>query len=415
MVMCAANAGYASTVAIEKITANVNLANNSFTISPLLAKRMQASVLTIADNVLSGRNVDEVQRDKHSYENLIKEVFDRILLGYTVKSVELVAGNETNINVMVTPWQDVIKDIKLQVVFEQIPEPVATLAQQDVQDMQQIFNQVLQGLPIDAAEWTRVVLKTQLQEYLNVHLPEFRGELDIAAGEITKIQVYLYPKDVVIRDITVSLSSNTIPNIALYNYRNSVQKKAEMLVGVPAAFVKRHEDYFNQWLQAELMHDPLLNALAVETKVDLTAGVRTNIAVEADTKRYLVYLEGYLDIGRESDNTSFKLHAGKYISPVDELFVETDFFPHQVKWIVMPGLSRKITPQLTAGFKYDLSERENILWVKQQLGKRWLLRLEHTPAENFNEFAIRYKLHDFIGIEYTMNDDDRWLRMVGNF
>lgn len=407
--------GQASPALIDNLSVSVQLDGGKYDLPLPVKKRMQASVYTIADNVLTGHQAGEVKAKKADYERLIQDVFDRILLGYTVKNVDIIAGHHTEIIVTVIPWQDVIQKVNLTIEVDQLPAKIKNLVVADMQGVEKIFEQVLLGLPIDAVEWTNGILKSSLQEFLHNKLPEFRSDFEIIADDTAQVRLMLYPKGALIRDIDLSLRSESMPNLALINYRPLIQKKTEILLGVPVQFVERHQGYFNEQFTAELSQDNVLRNLGVKTAIEMNVATNTEINIKADTDKYHVFIEGYLDVNKGEDSTSAKIHAGKYISPLDEIFLETDFFPDQMKWVFMPGISRRITPKLTVGYKYALRENHHILWAKQKLGDKYLLRVEHIPEENFNEFAVRYKLHDFFGIEYVVNDHDNWLRLVGYF
>ncbi|MCH3959571.1 MAG: hypothetical protein LKE51_09315 [Selenomonas sp.] len=53
---------------------------------------MNRSVQTIADQLLSGQDVSLVTGSCSAKEQLIREVFDKVLVGYTVQQVIIVPG-----------------------------------------------------------------------------------------------------------------------------------------------------------------------------------------------------------------------------------------------------------------------------------------------------------------------------------
>lgn len=380
-----------------------------------IARRMQASVSTIGDNVLSGHTVDEVESKKDQYENLIREVFDRILLGYSVHTVTITPQSNASIVIVVSPWPDIISKVKVEVEVSESSAQVKNLILTDIAEVEGIFNNVLNGLPIDAVDWARSIVKIALADFISVKLPEYDANFEIIPGNTTTIKLNLYPKGTMIRDVNLTLHSDSIPNIALLNFRPYIQMQSEKLIGLPVDFVKRHQEYFIKDITEKLNHDKNLKKFGVLTNIKMQAANNTDIIISAETDKYRIFLEGYLDIGRKEDNTSFKAHAGKMISPQDEIFVETDFLPHKVQWTLLPGMAHDLTPQTRVGFKYNMNENLTVLWAKQKVSEKWLLRFEHTPSQELNEFAVRYKLQEFVGVEYVINDDDKWLRMVGYF
>ena len=245
-------------------------------------------------------------------------------------------------------------------------------------------------------------------------LPEFRANFDIIPGARTVVKLSLAPMGATIQDVNVSLRSHTIPNVLMAVARPNVDSASKSLVGLPVAFVERHRDYFTAKITTTAAESIIAKRYRLTLTPVIKPGVDTEIALDAETDKYKVSLEGYMDMGRNTDNTSFRLHAGKNMSKQDEAFMEVNFVPSSVAWSFVPGWAHTISPTTKAGIKYDLSDKQGLVWLHQDISPNISLRLERTPALNKNEFAIRYKMHDFLSAEYIINKDDRWLRLVGN-
>jgi hypothetical protein len=136
--------------------------------------------------------------------------------------------------------------------------------------------------------------------------------------------------------------------------------------------------------------------------------------MDVETDKYIVKLEGYLDMGRTNDNTSFKLHAGKIVGQRDEAFFEVNFIPHSVTWELMPGWGHRIGKGTVVGSKYNVSGQQNIIFLNQELGSNWSMRVEHNQSTAVNEIGVRYKMQDFLSLEYVFTNNDNWLRLVAN-
>lgn len=405
---------FAAPQAVESVEAYVTAQSAPYPLPSLVARRMQASVRTIADNVLTGRRIAEVAAQRASYEALVQDVFGRILFGYSVTGVRVEPGVQTQVYVQVAPWPDVIEDVVVTVQSGAVGKEWQPLLEEDLKGVRDVFAQVLVGLPVEAIEWTRGVMRLCLTEYLDAHLPEFGAEFEIRAGIRAEARLFLYPKGVVVRSVDVRVRSSSLPNTALLGFRQSLEQRADALRGMPAAFLDRHREQIEaSWAQV-FASSAFLDALQSRAQLTLRAGAQTEIAAQVNTERYRVSLEGYLDVGRDEDNTSFKLHAGKLFSPRDELYFELDFVPHSMRWNFQPGYARQIAPQTQLGLRYDSNESAGVLWAKQHLADRWLLRLEHTPRTEKNLFAVRYDLHEFVGVEYVFSEEN-WLRLVGYF
>ncbi len=377
-------------------------------------KRMERSVATVGDQILSGRGVADVAADKASYEKLVKEIFDRVLVGYAVQEVSIVPGPTSHIAVRILPWGDVVRKVVVETDLGGVSPQLAPLFRQDMGDLEDKINQVLIGLPVEAVDWAGGLSKTVIRELLAAQLPEFRASLEIIAGPTTTVKLSLAPSGQLINDVRVNLHSRTMPNFLLLNARPVVEDAAAPMRGLPVAFVERHHLYFRDMLTRVAAAQPAAKSYGLKLASTLRPGVTTEVEINAETTKYNVSLEGYLDMGRKEDDISARLHVGQYFGKQDEIFMEITFIPTSVTWEFVPGWGHRLGPRTEAGTKYNLSSEKGLFWLKQDLDGRWSLRLERTPATGFNEVALRYKLHEFLSAEYIVTTNNRWLRLVGN-
>ena len=77
---------------VDRVVA-VTTAHDS--LPPLVAERMNHSVAAIASQLLEGKEIAAVQAGNAGYAGLIHEVFDKVLVGYTVKQVRIQPAAET--------------------------------------------------------------------------------------------------------------------------------------------------------------------------------------------------------------------------------------------------------------------------------------------------------------------------------
>ncbi len=379
-----------------------------------IAKRMAASVITIGEQVLIGRPVDEVAAKSGSYEKLVREVFDRILVGYSVDEVEISPGVDTHISLKVSPWGEVVREVKVDIDYRGIAPAIVPLINQDLGNLADKVSDLLVGLPIDAVDWAGGVSRTVIREIFANQLPEYLANMDIVSGPQTTVKLSFVPRGAVIQDTHVTLKSRTIPNILLLQARPALEKMTKSLNGLPVAFVDRHRDFFPAQLAAIAEQHSIARRYGLTLTPIVNAGTDTEVIVEAETTKFKVTLEGYLDMGRKTDNTSVRLHVGKIMGSRDELFLETEFISNNVTWNFMPGWGHRLGASTVAGVKYSTEAGHNIFWLNQEIGKRWALRLERTQGTGYDELGLRYKLHDFLSAEYVFSDHEKWLRLVGN-
>lgn len=395
-------------------TVKVEIRSEETSLPPRIEKRMVASVKTIGEQMFIGNAEKNLIEKKQAYEQVIREVFDRVVFGYSVESVTLSLGVETKIQIVIKPWGEVVKKVDLEMDTAALPEEIIPLLQKDIGDVKRISEEGLLGLPVDSLDWAAGVSKLAIREFFSEELPEFRSSVEISGGTHTLIKVVLVPVGVTIQDFHVSLRSKSIPNVLLAQLRPAVEKNATLLTGLPAAFVERHRSYFEQRIQQAISQQPAAKNYGLSYRTLISPARDTDIRVDVETDKYKVALEGYMDMGKTTDNTSFRLHAGQFFTKRDEGFVEVNFIPASMRWEFVPGWGHRIGDSMQVGLKYNHSQEQAIGWLTQQLDRNWQLRVERMPKTGYNEFGLRYKLHDFLSAEYIVGQDESWLRLIGN-
>ena len=404
---------------IEQVTAKVTAAGS---LPPLVQERMEQSVGAIARQLLEGKTVAETLASRQQQEQLIHEVFDKVLVGYTVKGVVIQPSQTATVAVELYPWADTIQQVDVKTSVEGMSPRIEKLVRQDIAGVEQVFQAALTGLPTAASDWTNGVLKHHLNDYLAEHLPEFRADFELDPEQVTKVQLVLYPRLPVVRTVDLSMRSDTVPNFTLLNHRQLVQEKADELVGVPVAFVARHKQELSRQFAEELDCQPDFRVMHMKTQMTLEVAEQLQIMSRSDTSRYRLRLTGWGDAGRknidgkaEDENLVLRLHAGSMLSRQDELFLLLDFAPQAVKWRWELGYDRMLSPYTHGQIRYDFTAGDFVLAATQQLAPRWLLRYEYRLDDALGETAVRYKLHDFLSVEYLINRRQKWFRFIGNF
>ncbi|MBE6102656.1 MAG: acylphosphatase [Selenomonas ruminantium] len=388
---------------------------------PALAKnRMEKSVEAIALQLLMGREIAELQAQKARDESLIVEVFDKVLIGYTVTGAVIEPGETASVRVMLAPWDATIEKVVPAIAVEGMPDMVEKLVRQDAAGLGEVFQKALLGLPVAAGEWTTGLIRQEVRKYLEQHLPEFRADFEVYPGRETRAEIVLYPRLPVVRTVDLSMRSDTIPNMTLLSHRGEVQKKCDELVGVPVGFVSRHKAALEEEFIREMDEKGGLSRWKLTTRAEIRPGENTQVMSRSDTDSYRVRLEGWLDVGRRSDqgrnrDITLRLHAGAMLSRKDEVFTLLDVYPEKPDWGWQLGYGRSLSSKGRAEVRYDLRDSQWIMAASQQLARRWLLRYEYRWGGRIWETALRYQLHDFMALEYVVDRHDNWLRVIGYF
>ena len=406
---------------IEIVEANVNSENS---LPPMVKERMEESVAAIGRQLILGHPLPLAEDWQRQQEATIHMVFDKILVGYTVNSVNIRSNNSIAIiNVSLLPWVDTIQKIQVNTKIEGMPKELESLVLNDLLEVNEVFSAGLEGLPIAATDWTNGILKRRLNKFLEESLPEFRADFDIKLNSdegISKaiVDLTVYPRLPVVRTISLSMRSDTMPNIALVTHRTLMEDKANILVGVPVAFIERHKEEIETMIAKPLDEQRDFRALKIKSKVFLTTAEQMSITIRSDSTRYRMRASGWVDIGRDSkatDDLNFRMHIGRKISNIDEGYFQIDVNPQDMNWNWALGYSRNIFDDTNASLRYDFSDKQFIADLEYEFLKNWLVRYEHKFNKDNKEAAIRYRLHDFLSVEYAVDDSESWIRFIGNF
>ena len=377
-------------------------------------RRMTESVKTIGEHLLLGRSAIDVNQRQEYFEKLVRDVFDRVLVGYTVERVEIDSGAVTQISLHITPWGETVHEVSVQMDYSGIAPEAMPMIKTDSGKLEQEIQDALIGLPVDAVDWASGVARELIREILRRQLPEFHFSLDVEAGKQTKVRLSLFPTGQLVKEATVSMRSNTIPNMMLVHARPAVELQARSMRGLPVEYVERHLKYFTEKVRQTTMDDPVIRQLGLKVFPVVRPGVDTEVGVAVEAETYRITAEVQLDIGRDKDNIAGEAHIGRRVGAYDELFLELKILPGDMTWQFMPGWGHQFGSDTWAGVRYRTNDQEVGWRLNQGLGGRWSLRAERWPRINFNEFGIRYKLHDFLSAEFVLTNDRNWLRLVGH-
>ena len=387
-------------------------------IPPIVRERMERTVAAIAAERMEGRRTAEISAEEEAA--VIGAVFDRLLVGYTVTGVTVRPGTAATVEIQLAPWADTIRSAVLSVSVEGMPPAVEEMVRADLAGADTVFADALIGLPVAAADWAAGALKRRLTAYMEEHLPEFRADYDIDVAAEAAVHLTVYPRLPVVRTADLSMRSDTIPNVTLLTRRKAMEEEVSRLVGVPVAFLARHRTAFEERLAAHLDAGGDFRRLHLASRVHIVPDERMAVMCRTDTQRYRLRLTGWLDVGRSAARTGgtqrdlhVRLHAGQMLGTRDELYLETDVAPEDLRFVWRAGYAHMLTPHLTGALRYDLTAGRLSAAASYALHPRWLLRYEHW--QNAGEWELRYQLHDFLSIAGMADRHSRWLRLIGNF
>ena len=386
----------------------------------VVRQRMEKSVASISEQMMLGLELDRVMADKKKNEDIIWQVFDKILVGYTVSGVELEPGGNTRVVVKLLPWDDTISKVSVDVEIYGLSPLITEMALQDAAGIEKVFSDALEGLPLAATDWSNGAVRQTVNSFMKENLPEFRADFTLDVDRETDVKVTIYPLVPVVRTVDLKMRSDTFPNISLLGFRSSVQSEANQLLGAPVAFVSRHRQDLEYHFASILDESPDFKTFDAHTRVFIEPLENLSLMTRSDTDRLRVRGEAWTDIGSSipDGDREHRLRGeiGWMLSPHDKLYFIGEFFPEEdFEWQSHAGYCHELLPGLWAGLQGNMQAGKLETELAWHIAPRWSIRHEYRAGDGLNEFAIRYKLHDFISLEGVLSDGREWLRVISSF
>lgn len=393
-------------------TVDVDLHSTTGTIPKALESRMVASIQGAATYMYQGKEDFHIRDSLQTYEKATMDVVDRILYGYTVKTISMDVGETLHIHLALEPYGKVVQSLETTVNYGNISPYGRSLIDADLGNVKPRLEQMLLGASLDSLDWITPLVQKSVRSDLEGSLPEFTPQIDVVGGDTAKATVYLVPNGNSVSRTTVTIQSNTLPSVFFYTMRQYYEKKLRQLEGLPVSFVRRHQMMIEKEIQGELNKSRGVTQFGVTMIPTLEVGSETTLSIHVDSSKYILRGEGYLDMGRGVDSVGLRLYTGVHDGPHD-WYVETEFLPNRLEWSFKPSYGYQFTKDTKIGYQYRLPNHHQYGIVQQTIGNRWNARYERDITAKTNEFALSYDVHEYLRLEYVWGDHDRWLRLIG--
>lgn len=406
--------GEAAAAPVEAVY--VSVSSTEGTIPPSVEKRIAASISAIGRRVLQGKEASLFQLDPDTYNRVLADIVNRVVVGYVVDRIHVSYGRETDIAVSLQPVGRVVQQVDTVINYGNLSPEAAVLVKQDTAGIEARMSDLLLGLPVDSVGWAESVSQSAGRDLLAAALPEFAASFDVTSGEHTKVRIYLIPQGEIVRTGRLVFRETTIPRILMYNAAERTERAMRDLEGLPVSFVQRHKADIEADMAEMLRSDPFVKTYEIEIRTSLLPGPSSELSVDALTDHWVIRGQAFLDAGRDGNRSAALTGLlGHYAGKNDILYGEARFYPGPVDWNVYGGWMHRIGGEYTAGYAYDFVQKSGHIRAGKTFGDRWAFRYDRDLAEKENEYGLSYRLHNYMTVEYVYNDEEgKWLRFIAN-
>jgi len=398
---------------------DVQIKDEAGTTSPVLLQKMEDSMQVVAAQLFNGRDSDFIAADAAGYERLLAEISDRVITGYQTNQVRLSTsdgreGMTVKLVFSVAPWAQTVQKVDVDLQFSGISPFAAAVLQEKVPALKEQLQKTLQGASLDAADWAGSVLRGQVKSSVEEALPDFRAAVDLTTQNGNAVvQVVIYPVGELVRDVQYSMVSRSIPNILLMKLKYKYADKAKSLQGLPVSYVEMNKETLSKKILQELSDEIQVRRHHLTPQVLIHPGPETQLDISLESHEYKIWFEGYGDIGRKDHNLSGRAHFGKFISRRDEIFGEVGVDLKDVRWDFNAGYAFHYG-KATMSYMFRVPADAHVIRAEYDITPKWRLRYEYFGDKKENEYAVRYRIHEFLSGEYVYSTNKSYFRIVGN-
>lgn len=317
--------------------------------------------------------------------------------------------------VRVQPRFPVLGEIPIVTVFEGVHPDAQPLLREVIDPATPELRGLLLGLPVDALEWAGPIVERRTTELIEAAATGFTAVGRIETAPAARLVVMIAARDArVVRDIGVRFRSTTIPFVLLDQHGPQVASMAELIRGLPVAFVSAHRARFEAIVAARLAAYPPARQYGIVARAVIQVAEVTVITVLADSTLYRGRLEARLNFGTQAPPPDVRAQLGRAFGPI-EPFLELALTPSNLAFRWTIGLRVDVGADVTAGIKVRLDGEEQEAFFTYRLSPDLSVRGAYFVRADTVEGTLTYRLNEFLSWEGVATSRGAvWLRVVSN-
>ena len=384
---------------------------------PIIRNRLETTVLSVADRLLTGLPLDQVAALQPKPEETIANVVDRVAIGYAVVDAAVQVAATTTVTIRLRSVGAVIRDVavvvELKTVHARVQPVILELWQSGPMGMVQ---SLLVGLPVAALDWAGPLVAQHVREMVEIALPGFTASYRLRPAERSTLDLTIVPKDSrVVRNIGVRFRSESIPLLLLDQHAPQVASMADPLRGLPVVFVDAQRAAMEHLLNEDLA------AYAPAVEYTVMALARLDVAetlyvyVTAESQMYRARVEAQLNFGPQAPGPAVVARLGRLVSPQLEPFVELRLVPTPLALTGAVGVRIEVSPAAFVAVTYAPTPRETTFWTTVQFSRDVGVRGNWTFPTQVFEGAASFRINEFLAWEFIGNSAGQaWVRLISN-
>ena len=354
-------------------------------------------------------------------EKLIRIVAERLLTGYSVRSIRFESADSLTVDFSpIAPppvWG-------VRLIHPPLSSPVDKWFSSDTEGLEEVLLSDLEGVPVEALSWGDAELRHLVEERCSAKLPGWhvsvmvRGQSD---GH-TDLELSFTPKQPLTLAVSSGINSSTIPLMLYSKLKDDLLKGYAPVIGTPTLWLERHRDDFSALVMDILSDESLVKEGKVNVHVDLSVDSVSKMDIELESRRYTAWVWMSVYSGSKARHPEGGFHFGRRIQLLSgwDMELYTEQIIALSGWDLESRFGIRWTPWKNIWLGGEWSSEDKLFWARLSLDSRpgkpyaWI----RYSAENDINGAAGYRINDYIAIEahYDSRDDEQWnIRTLVNF
>ncbi len=378
-----------------------------------LQERIEFTIAKVGDKILLDQPVALLTKNKATVQKAIYNVFSKVLVGFSLESVDLFLGEHTRIVMHITPIPPLIGDLRLNLKTPGLNPELTQLIGEVASKVEKELNQIFVGLPVSSISWSSGIFNTVANYLIERELPGFSSNFSIRPGTTTEFDLTLIPQGAVVSNVTVDYATANIPVFLVSTAGKHYQDKADLLKGIPVEFLVHYRLRLEKFLTETLNNFSEFRKLGFMTQLSVDPGVETKVVLHVTSKYIQTRVEGRCFFSDDDSFGNIQAYVGYRMR---DLEIYSKYFwgdNPSGKWKV--GCAFPIDDNLTAGFEYEFEHPYRQVWLHYRFERGDYLDMKLGLDDSPNEATIGIYLNRFANLEVVNYQRKFGLQLMCHF
>ncbi|MCK4260060.1 MAG: hypothetical protein KAX49_13865 [Halanaerobiales bacterium] len=383
-------------------------------IHPRIKDRIESSITKVAEKVLINQEIAVIKKNRKEISQLIKSVFEKVLVGYIVIDFGFIVGEETGMIVELKPTSTLIEEVNLDLEILKIDERIVQIVDKEIAVIKKNIENYLLGFPIESLIWADDIIKPLIENLIEWQLPGFAATLEIEIGSTIKVGLVLEPVGKLVRDIQVEVNTHSFPRLLILPIQEHIEESLAIFQGLPVEFLNKYKDRLTDAAYGVIDGSNWARNLYWNSEPEIIFDTVTHLYLDVNWIDSQIDFKGELNLGlrRLRLQPVFELYFGKIVGPHTMVSLKDRIILDKWKNDWSLGLEYYLNSNWTIATEYQIQDfqwKGIVDWHNSQYG----ITVSKIFSGNIDDFrlAFNYYYKSDTQISLIYEDDNAWISL----